>query len=51
MNFDNTLCIMKILDLKILVLHVFSVSLFKYFKPVSNHHQMENFLVPFHPVL
>ena len=34
-NFSNTLYITKILESKILVLHVFSVSLFKYFKPVS----------------
>ena len=39
-NFGNTLCIMKIFHSKILVFcirYVFSMSLFKYFKPVSKN--------------
>ena len=35
MNFSSTLCITKVLALKFLFLHVFSMDLFKYFKPVS----------------
>ena len=48
-DFGNTLqlCIIKILDLKILVLRVFSMSFFKCFKPVSKNSlplPMETFL-------